>query len=150
MVDNPDHIENHVSQYCQQCGGDLDEVAPIFKQRRQEIDIPFIVPVVTEHRLYTKQCSCGHCNEGKFPEHIRGEVNYGNNMMTLIAYLSVYQYISYRRIALFISQVFGVCICEGTISNKLIAFASKCTKPYEMIFQRLEKSKVVGSDETSC
>lgn len=150
MVDNPDRIENHIADYCEQCGVDLQAIPANYKGRRQEIDLPPIVPIVTEHRIYTRHCGCGHCNEGDYPAHIRGEVNYGTNIITLIAYMSVYQYISYRRIAQFMAQVFGISISEGTVANKLRAFAFKCAKPYEMIRQRLEKSSVIGSDETSC
>ena len=58
MSDAPDVAINYTLNYCTSCGTGLSVVASEFVHRRQEIEIPPIVPKYVEHRLYEKQCTC--------------------------------------------------------------------------------------------
>lgn len=53
-VVSPDFIENHSPSYCNCCGEDL-----LYVGKRQVIDIPPIIPIVTEHQLFEKAVSVG-------------------------------------------------------------------------------------------
>ena len=150
MVETPDEVIYHIPQYCTVCGTSLSGQKEQFKERRQVIDIPPIMPVITEHRTYSIQCNCGHCTQGVFPEEVKNHVNYGNRITSLIAYLISYQYISWNRIASFFEQVFQVSLSEGTIGNKLKSFTHKCEPIYNEIKRRVQTGNCVGADETSC
>jgi hypothetical protein len=51
MVAEPDVIDRRVPEYCNGCGNDLSNTAEEFIGRRQVIDIPPIVPIVTEQQI---------------------------------------------------------------------------------------------------
>lgn len=55
MVENPDEIKEYFPSNCKHCGNDLSEVYAKFSGHCQILDIPPIHPIVTEHRIYTKQ-----------------------------------------------------------------------------------------------
>ncbi|WP_152439914.1 IS66 family transposase zinc-finger binding domain-containing protein [Arcticibacter svalbardensis] len=56
----PDEIKIHTPEYCHCCGDDLSAIAAIPLSKRQVIDIPQPVAICTEHRTFSKTCSCGH------------------------------------------------------------------------------------------
>ena len=122
----------------------------IFVGSRQIIDIPPIKVECTEHRIYSRKCRCGQCVQGEFPDHVVNHVSYGQNIQSLIAYWSVRQYIPVKRITEIFEQMMNLKISEGTVINILESFANKCKPSYEMIRQKIENSKCVGSDETGC
>lgn len=67
-IDNPDIIDVHVSSFCFKCGVDLSSVESVLKYTTQEIDLPIIKPIVTEHRHYSRTCSCGSENLSEPPK----------------------------------------------------------------------------------
>ena len=85
----PDHIIRHAPDFCIECGRSLPEELSESLGVRQVIDLPEIKPVVSEHRIYGKQCSCGCYNRGTFPDEARSPVCYGSNIRALIAYLHI-------------------------------------------------------------
>ena len=147
MSESPDITIEHIPSYCRKCGNKLDQEA-LFLQRRQVIDIPPIVPVITEHQVYSRMCSCGHCTISDFPKEAQAPVSYGNNIEALIAYLSVRQYIPINRIQEFLAQITNLKISQGSICNKLQSFADKCAPIYTEIKSKIETSDCLGTDET--
>ena len=147
MTENPDRIIKHIPSFCKRCGMELKEQA-VYKQRRQTIDIPPILPVTTEHQVYSRLCGCGHCTVSDFPKGVKAPISYGSNVEALISYLSVRQYMSVNRIQEFLSQVTNLELSQGSICNKIKSFANKCLSVYDCIRHRIEQSKCVGSDET--
>ncbi len=89
MVTNPDIIETHCPSFCTCCGEDLSTIPAIFIGKRQVIDIPPILPIVTEHQIFNKCCKCGQLNQASFPMGVNTPVSYGGNVQALTAYLSV-------------------------------------------------------------
>jgi len=65
---NPDHVVEHVPQFCNQCGRSFSaEVSKDFGAR-QVTDFPDETrSLVTEHYIYEKQCSCSCMNKETFP-----------------------------------------------------------------------------------
>ena len=94
----PDRIITHSPDYCQLCGDDLEQIVATPLTRRQVIDIPIPAAICTEHRTFTKTCSCGHVNKGKFPVNVNANVQYGCHIEALTAYLNVRQYMPFGRI----------------------------------------------------
>ena len=147
MSQTPDETVKHISGYCRKCGKALQGQA-ILQQKRQVIDIPPIIPITTEHQIYSRECSCGYCTVSEFPAELKAPVSYGNSVESLISYLSVRQYMPVNRIQEFLSQVVNLEMSQGTICNKLKSFADKCLPVYEQIKCRLEQSPCIGTDET--
>ena len=149
MHDEADIVVDHKMDFCSNCGEELLG-AQEFAGRRQVVDIPPIKPTVTEHRIYSTICQCGKNHTSSYPKEASAPISYGNSVESAIGYLSVGQYMPMQRIAEFFEQIFGIKISQGTISNKLASLTQKCMPFYEEIRNRIEKSEVIGADETGC
>ena len=148
MVTIPDIIETHCPSFCTCCGEDLSTIPAIFVGRRQVIDTPPIIPVVTEHQLFNKCCKCGNLNQSSFPTGVNAPVSYGENVQALTAYLSVRQCVPFNRLAELLSNLFGISVSTGGIDYILTKMKTKASVAYESIRQNVLKNKVVGADET--
>ncbi|HUX58172.1 MAG TPA: transposase, partial [Bacteroidales bacterium] len=148
MTETPDEIIEHHSCFCPECGKDVSELPFEFSGKRQVIEIPTIKQIVTEHRVYRCTCSCGKIVESDFPVGVDSPVKYGKSIETIIGYLSVRQYLPFKRLQEMMNDVFSVQISEGGLHWMMNRLASKGADAYEMIRQRVLHSQVIGTDET--
>jgi len=148
MTEAPDVYEDHMPSICEHCGNSLLEVPANFAGRRQVIDLPPIRPIITEHRVFSKQCTCGHCNKSQFPSQVRTSVSYGSNIQSLVTYLSARQYLPVDRMHEFLQDVFNVGISQGGICYLLNKMAKKAQCTYQEIKQSVIHSGIIGADET--
>ena len=145
---NPDKVVQHAPDFCRQCGRPLPDELSEPLGVRQVIDLPEIKPIVTEHRIYGKSCSCGCYNKGTFPEEAKAPVCYGTNIRAMIAYFHTVQCIPYQRLSETLQDCFHVELSQGTIKNILLSMQQASDQMYEQIRHRITKSPVVGADET--
>ncbi len=150
MVEHPDIETQHIPEYCQNCGNNLEGSAIELAGKRQVFDIPEIKPRITEHQVFRKTCSCGHTTVSDYPVEANAPVSYGSNLESLIGYLSVRQYIPFKRMQEMFNDIFGLPVSEGGIHYLLNKLVAKAQPAYELIKQKLtsRKSTAVGSDET--
>jgi len=149
MSDTADRIETHAPDYCSYCGLSLSEIEGKEIEIRQSIDIPLpICPVITNHVSIEKICVCGKCNRGTFPVDAKPGVSYGVHLHAVVAYLSTVQHIPFKRLTGVIKDFYGIEISQGTVSNILNRMRRQSRPGYEAIRQMVEKSLVVGADET--
>lgn len=149
MREKPDEIIEHRPNYCRQCGEGLNPDEAKMVSRKQEIELPPIVPHYVEHQSYGCQCKkCGAVTICELPEHLKANVQYSAQVSAWVGYLSVYHYLPYKRIAKFMKDCLNLPISEGTIDTMLKNLTEKAQSIYEVIKQRVEQSLVVGSDET--
>jgi transposase len=148
MKDTPDEIIEHRACFCTECGKDVSGLPFELFGKRQVIDIPTIKQVVTEHRVYRCKCTCGNMVESDFPVGVDSPVRYGKNIETLIGYLSVRQYLPFKRLQEMLNDIFAVQISEGGLHWLLNRLASKGVDAYKMIRQNVLHSRVIGTDET--
>jgi transposase len=149
MRDTPDEIQTHTPDYCSHCGLSLADIRGKEIETRQSIDIPLpVCPVVTNHVSMEKICTCGKCNRGTFPSHVKPGVSYGVNIHAVVAYLSTVQHIPFKRLTGTLKDLYGIEISQGTVSNMLNRMRRQSRPGYEAIRQIIEKSPVVGADET--
>ncbi len=148
MTSTPDEIIQHTPCQCNGCGSDLSLIKEQLQGRRQEIDIPPIRPKYKEHQIFSKTCSCGHVSYGQYPQGIDNHIQYGPNIVNLIAYFNVGQYLPYARMQSIFNNVFNLKISQGSIQNMLVRFSNKLAPMYEKIRINLEYSNIVGADET--
>lgn len=151
MVSTPDQVEELKPSFCNNCGSSFTSSDLVYVKSRQVIDIPLPPPLVTEYRQYSGTCSCGCQQLGEFPQDVKAPVQYGKNLEALVGYLSVSQYIPYKRMTELFRDVFSLPISQGTVDNMLIRLSDKAQPYYQTIQSELSKSnKPVGADETSC
>jgi len=148
MADNPDEIVEHRACFCPECGKDVSSQPFEYYGKRQVIDIPVIKPIVTEHRVYKCNCTCGRVVESDFPVDVDSSVKYGKGIESFVGYLSVRQYLPFKRLQEMLNDIFGVQISEGGLHCLLKRLASKGADAYEMIRQNVLRSGVIGTDET--
>jgi transposase len=152
MSDAPDEIIDHHPTVCKHCGEDLNGVAGASFTCRQSIELPQkISPLFIEHRSHVKVCpSCQLETRGVFPAHLRAPVQYAPQIEAMAGYLSVYQYLPYKRICDLFKDFFNLSLSQGSIDTFLDHLSEKSDAAYESIKERLLESEVVGSDETGC
>jgi transposase len=150
MNENPDEVQTYIPGYCKQCGEEFngDSIFELHK-RKQEVVVPPISPKFIEHRSFRCTCSkCGTQTISGLPSRLKANIQYGENIQSLITYLSVYQYLPSNRIKSCLKDIMGVPISEGTIYNILGSMSKKAMPVYDMIKEKVAASKVVGGDET--
>ena len=151
MVQTPDVVEVLEPSFCHRCGKGFEQASLQHQAKRQVIDVPLPAPVVTEYRQCAAQCSCGHRQLADFPLGVNASVQYGKNIEALVGYLSVNQYLPYKRMTEVLKDVFSVAMSQGTVDNLLNRLSSKASPVYEKVRQQVSRStEAVGADETSC
>ena len=143
-----DEVIKHSPDFCNCCGNDLSTEEETLISSRQLVDIPPIMFKRIEHRVFKKQCSCGHIMESKFPAYVANPVQYGPNVEALIAYLHSRQYIPYARMQEFLRDVMGLPVSTGGIHNILQRLAKKARPFYDTIKERIGQATCIGTDET--
>lgn len=148
MTNTPDKIKTHIPEVCESCGKSLEGIKGELGEHRQQIDLPPIYPVFTEHQSFIKTCICGHENKGVFPDGVTQGISYGTGIEAVAAYLHTGQYLPYERNAELFNDMLNVPISEGSIKNLVDRFYEKAASEHERIHDFIEKSETVGGDET--
>lgn len=149
MKESPDEVVVYRPNYCKQCGAEFSAGEATLVSRKQEIDIPPIVPQYIEHQSYSCTCKkCGCVTISELPERLRANVQYSPTVSAWVSYFSVRQYMSYERIAETMRDCFHLPISQGTVDNMLRSMAQKAEAIYAQIQKRVAQSCVIGGDET--
>lgn len=148
MIGISDLTEKHFPLVCENCGSSLSDLTADFSGRRQIIDLPKIAPIVTEHRIYSKQCNCGHCTKSNYPDTVKTPISYGANIQSLVAYLSARQYVPVERMHELLSEILNVNLSQGGICYLINKMANKAKTEHLKIKKAVMASSVIGADET--
>jgi transposase len=148
MSDTPNKTEPLYPSYCNNCGADLANHTFRLQSRRQVIDIPLIIPQITEYQCMGTVCGCGHHQCGSFPPGVDNHVQYGPNIQSLVIYQSYYQFLPFHRLCDFFGRICSLSISKGTIENIIRRNSNKAKPVYEKLQQAIAISFFVGSDET--
>jgi transposase len=147
---NPDQIVQHGADQCQGCGESLVEVAGAVIARCQEIEIPKKPVQVIEHQRLEKRCPCcGQFNQGHWPAHLTGNVQYGRRFKALCLYLMVYQLLPYQRTAELLETLFGYQPGGGSLKRMLEQAYAALEQVETAIKAAIRGSPVGHGDETS-
>jgi transposase len=117
-------------------------------ERRQEIVLPEIKPMVVEHQIFRRTCICGKIIIADFPSGISPGISYGKNIESLAAYMNIRQFVPYQRLAEIFQHIFNLPISVGALVKAINRVAEKAIPAYELIHKRAETAKVNGGDET--
>jgi transposase len=149
MSDTPDKIIKYQPSFCNTCGEDLSGQEMTLESKRQEIDIPPIIPIYIEHQSYSCLCpNCTNHTKSELPSHLKANIQYGENIQAIIAYMAIYQLIPAKRLVEFLKDILSLSISQGTVFNVISTMSKKASPVYESIRTKIQNAKVVGSDET--
>lgn len=147
-VQNPDEIIEYKTPQICDCGCNLIDVESI-KKTRQVFDVPKPRNIVTEHVTYETKCPrCGKVHKTDFPLEVTQPVQYGENMQTIMNYLTQHQLLPLERAAEAVRDITGQTISEGTLVNVVQSFYKKLETPIKEIKQKITDSDVAHFDET--
>lgn len=149
QTENPDFIEVHRVDLCENCQQDLGKNPVEAVMRRQVFDIPVPQIEVTEHQAEIKTCPCcGYRNRGQFPKGVRNQTQYGNQILGMAVYFSVQQLIPEDRVQSLFSDIFGLKIATATLVEACTGFSRLVTDSVSANLDQLKASNVKHLDET--
>jgi transposase len=148
LVDKPDERLRHEPGRCTGCGADLAEAPEVGRERRQVFDLPPMTVRVTEHQLVARRCACGTTTCATAPKGVTAPVQYGPRITAIILYLYVGQFLSKKRTAQALAELFGTPVSEGTVATVTKRAAEGLEGFLEQVTDRIAGSEVVGFDET--
>lgn len=146
--EEPDETHDLKSNFCELCGEDLQNLKHTLVSKRQVVELPPIQPIYVEYAQYGCVCPCGHHQKAAYPQGVNAPIQFGSDIIALVSYFNVFQYIPYARLKLLFQDVFNLSISEGSIENLLNKAAKKASPIYQTIFENIKTAKYVGADET--
>jgi len=144
-------IEYNINS-CKSCGFDLSDVLAKLHEKRQvlDLDLKETISKITQYQSYSKECpKCGAMNhDNNYPQMVAPHISYGKNIMAIVVYLSVVNYVSYKRIVQTLQTLYKISISEGTVDKLLKRAAKLSQKEISKIVSQLSIADKVGIDET--
>jgi transposase len=133
---------------CAGCGADLADAHEVGVERRQVFDLPPIAVRVAEHQLVTRLCSCGATTCATAPDGVTAPVQYGPRITAIILYLYVGQFLSKKRTAQALAELFGTPVSEGTAATMTRRAVDGLGEFLGLVKDCLAEAEVAGFDET--
>ena len=144
----PDEVITHEPDWCRGCGDGLGGTPEVGREHRQVFDIPPISVRVTEHQLIARRCCCGTTTRAEAPEGVTAPVQYGPRITAIILYLYVGQFLSKKRTAAALAELFGTPVSQGTVAAMTTRAAGGLGGFLEWTRANLAAAEVVNFDET--
>jgi transposase len=144
----PDVVAEHRPACCGSCGADLSGAEVMAKQVRQVVDLPPVVPVVTDHVSYRLLCACGAETTSAFPPEARAPVCFGPEVRAFATYLLDRQHLPIERTAELLEDLLGVKASTGWLCALQTEAAGKLTPFVAWLKEKLVKEPVLHADET--
>ncbi len=130
------------------CGAGLAGRPVTGVERRQVFDLPLIRAEVTEHQLIERECGCGQRTRAAAPGGADAPACYGPRIAAVIVYLYLGQFLSKKRTAQALSELFGTPLSSGTVAALTARAAGKLDEFLERARKEIAASDVAGFDET--
>jgi transposase len=150
LSEDPDETFRFSVDQCPDCQVDLRQQALDDLIRKQLIDIPPVVPHVTEYQIELKTCPC--CGkqwqaEG-CPAGIYHELEYGPGVKAISVYLSAYQYLPIKRTKELLQGILGLKLSSGSLDNFRKSAAAQLSGFMEELKQTITQAGAAFFDET--
>jgi hypothetical protein len=117
-------------------------------QRRQVFDLPPMTVRVIEHQLIARRCVCGTTTCGNAPDGVTAPVQYGPRITAIVVYLYVGQFLSKKRTAAALAELFGTPVGDATVATMTKRAADRLDGFLAEFADRIAESEVAGFDET--
>lgn len=148
QVPTPDEVIAHEPGCCRGCGDELIGAPEVGREHRQVFDLPPIRPRVIEHQLIKRRCGCGTATSALAPDGVTAPVQYGPRITAIIVYLYVGQFLSRKRTAAALAELFGAPVSAGTVAAMTTRAAGGLDGFTEWVRAHLVAAQVVNFDET--
>ena len=145
----PDEVVDHLPGRCGRCRADLGAASEVGFRARQVIEVPEVVPTVTEHRAHERRCGCGHVTRAGFPAGVSAPVSYGPRARAVVVYLLGRQHLPGRRVAETMADLFGLHISTGTIDSIYTQAGRRLAGFMAALVALLRTLPVLHADETT-
>lgn len=132
---------------CKRCQRKLSgrDVASL---RHQVIEVPPIRPEVTEFRCHGKECAgCGAVTYAELPPEVAGHT-FGDRLTGVIALLSGQYRLSKRKVQDALSDLLGVRISLGSVSNRELEMAEALAAPVAEAEAFVREADAANMDES--
>jgi len=146
-VEQVDHAVESKPQACTQCGAPLagDDPAP---GRHQVVELPRIVPEVTEYRRHTLTCGeCGAATMAAWPAEMAAG-GFGPRTQATVAYLAGRLGISQRDVAELLAVLFHLDLSLGSVAALEQQVSRAVAAPVAEAVAAVQQQAVVNADET--
>ena len=143
--------ETHVltPEKCGGCGSDLEDDQVTDREKREILDIEYVI----KKKIYTavtKECSeCGEENKAKFPQGIDGPIQYGIGVKAAIINFLMVQMMSLQRVQEHFKGLLGNFISQATMLKYIAQFHKSLETWEKQAITELLKASVMYVDETS-
>jgi transposase len=146
-ADDVDHVEDHYPGECESCWKALPKVPDSDAMRFQVTELTGKHGVtVTEHRFHSVGCSCGYVTSASRAEMPMSA--FGPRLCATIAMLSGVFHLSRRQVVQLLSDLFGIGISIGSVSN-IEGRMSRLLEPgYEEAKRAADDASVKHTDGT--
>ena len=148
QVARPDREMPHEPACCGGCGAGLAGRPVTGVERRQVFDLPPVAVKVTEHQLIERECSCGRRTRAAAPQGAEAPVQYGPRIAAIVIYLYIGQFLSKKRTAQALAELFGIPLSPGTVAAVTARAAGRLGGFLERAREEIATSAVAGFDET--
>ncbi|MCA1675543.1 MAG: DUF6444 domain-containing protein [Actinobacteria bacterium] len=148
LVDDPNERKRYEPGPCTGCGADVADAPEVGMERRQVFDLPPMTVRVSEHQLIARCCGCGTTTCGTAPEGVTAPVAYGPRITAIIGYLYVGQFLSTKRTAQALAELFGTPVSAGAVARMSERAADGLDDFLNQVKDRIAASEVGGFDET--
>jgi transposase len=148
QVARPDREVWHEPACCRRCRAGLAGRPVTGVERRQVLDLPPVRAEVTEHQLAERECACGERTRAAAPQGVQAPVCYGPRIAAVIVYLYIGQFLSKKRTAQALAELFGVPLSPGTVAALTARVAGRLGGFLEHAREQIAGSPVAGFDET--
>ena len=145
-----DKFVDHFPEACESCWKPLPAVVDDNATRYQQTEVPPIRPHTTEHRRHAVCCPhCKYVTRAPYDATIIPATAFGPRLMALMALLTGFYHLSRRRAQSLLSDVVGVDVSLGALSN-VEARVSEAVKPaVAEVWEHVGRGDVKHTDGTS-
>jgi transposase len=148
LVEDPHERRRHEPGPCTGCGADLADAPEVGMERRQVFDLPPMTVQVTEHQLIARLCACGATTCGAAPEGVAAPAQYGPRVTAIVLYLYAGQFLSKKRTAQALAELFGTPVSDATVASMSARAAAGLDGFLTEVGDRIAEAEVAGFDET--
>jgi transposase len=149
LSEQPDEVIVAKVKQCAYCQQGLAEGAQKLSLVYEKIDLPVVKPYVCRIERYEATCPCcQQVTQAPVPQGLEAGSPFGKRIQHLALYYRYAHIISYQRLSQMFAEVFGLEISEGGLGNLLKRSQGELTPDVKAILQRLQRSRLVASDET--
>lgn len=149
IVGEPDHVTELIPTACQKCPHWKNcKETSCNKERRYKVDIT-ITQTLEAYDAYKVVCpKSNETLKGIFPDDIKGEIQYGENIAAFIVALNTVGAVSAKRVQEIAGSLFDLPISTGTVCKMLARCAENSSDAMSFIKEKVIQLESAHFDET--